>query len=504
MPRFVKTPMFAAIALALVMAIGSAAAQKTLRIGIDVDPINLDPAQMSHMEAHRFVALIYPTLLKYDAQLRLVPHLATSFEILDDRTYEFTLRDDVMFHHGRLMVADDVKFSIERILDPEVPSPEAFELEPIEEVVVVDDHTVRIITKEPFAPILHGLTFGLGIHAPESVEEFGDLRFFGSGTGPFRLVEYIPDSIVILERFDDYFGPAPLLDRVEYHIIPDAPARTTALRAGDIDVARYDDAKAVAPLRRDANLTVDYVGAPRILHYHLNHRRAPFDDARVRLAMSCAIDREAIAQLVFLGDALPSGPIPPSMTDWALPTDEMPCYTRDLDRARELLAEAGYPDGFASTMVGTTRFPVDIEVGQVMKEQLAEVGIEMEIEQVEWGDLLDLWITRFDFDTLLITSFTGRDPDANFGRRFESTSTRNAVGYDNPEVDDLIARSRTTIDFDTRWEIFRDLQLIITEESAKIFVVEYPYYEVYRDEVVNWVTHPMGMHYHLDQVDLQR
>jgi peptide/nickel transport system substrate-binding protein len=504
MIRHARYPLLIALVITIAMLLGVAIAQKTLRIGIDVDPINLDPAQMSHMEAHRFVALIYPTLLRYDTELRLVPHLAESYRIVDERTYEFVLRQDVMFHHGRQMVADDVKFSIERILDPAVPSPEAFELQPIEEVVIIDDFTLRIVTREPFAPILHGLTFGLGIHARESVEEHGDLRFFGSGTGPFRLVEYIPDSIVVLERFDDYFGPRPALDRIEYHIIPDAPARTNALRAGDIDVARYDDAKAIAPLRRDANLTVSYTGAPRILHYHLNHRRAPFDDARVRLAISCAIDRDAIAALVFLGDARPTGPIPPSMGDWAIPTSDMECYTQDLERARSLLAEAGYPNGFTSRMTGTTRFPVDIEVGQVMQQQLAEVGITMEIEQVEWGDLLDMWITRFDFDTLLITSFTGRDPDANFGRRFLSTSTRNAVGYDNPTVDDLIERSRTTIDPEARFEIFRELQQIITTESAKVFVVEYPFYEVYRNEVQNWVTHPMGMHYHLDQVDVQR
>jgi peptide/nickel transport system substrate-binding protein len=492
------------VVLVLALLVSVAAAQRTLRIGIDVDPINLDPAQMSHMEAHRFVALLYPSLLRYGNDLRLVPHLAESYEIIDDTTYEFVLRDDVLFHNGRPLTAQDVKYSIERVLDPDVPSPEAFELEPIAEVQVLDDHRLRIITHEPFAPILHGLAFGLGVHPQEAVEEFGDLRFQAVGTGPFRLVEYIPDSIVVLERFEGYFGSQPNIDRVEYHIMPDAIARATALRAGDLDVARFDDPKAVIPLRTDPNLTVEYVGAPRNLHYHLNNRREPFNDAHVRLAISCALDREEIAQLVFLGDAQPSGPIPPSMTDWALPSDELPCYTRDLDRARELLAEAGYPNGFSSTMIGTTRFPIDIEVGQVMREQLADVGIQMEIRQVEWGDMLDMWITRHDYDTLLITSFTGRDPDANFYRRFHSESTRNAVGYQNPEVDELMERGRTTVNQQERYEIYRQLQLIITEESPKVFVVEYPYYEVYRDGVQNWVTHPMGIHYHLDQVDLDR
>lgn len=484
--------------------LSTAWAQKTLRIGIDVDPINLDPAQMSHMEAHRFVALLYPSLLRYGTDLELLPHLAESYQIIDDRTYEFVLRNDVRFHNGRPMTAHDVKYSIERVLDPTVPSPEAFELEPIAEVQVLDDYRLRIITHEPFAPILHGLAFGLGVHPREAVEEFGDLRFRAVGTGPFRLVEYIPDSIVVLERFEGYFGPRPHLDRVEYHIIPDAISRATALRAGDLDVARFDDPKAVIALRADPNLTVEYVGAPRNLHYHLNNRRAPFDDARVRLAISCALDREEIAQLVFLDDARPSGPIPPAMAAWALPTEELPCYTRDVERARALLAEAGYPNGFASTIIGTTRFPIDIEVAQVMREQLADVGIRMDIQQVEWGDLLDLWITRHDFDTLLITSFTGRDPDANFYRRFHSQSTRNAVGYRNPVVDELMERGRTTIDPQARYAIYAELQRLITQESPKVFVVEYPYYEVYHQSVQGWITHPMGIHYHLDQVDLVR
>jgi peptide/nickel transport system substrate-binding protein len=499
-----RTLKLSAVLLSAVLALSTATTQTTLRIGIDVDPINLDPAQMSHMEAHRFVALLYPSLLRYDENLRLVPHLVESYEVIDDRTYEFTLRQDVQFHHGRPVTAEDVKYSIERILDPEVPSPEAFELEPIASIEVINDYTLRIVTGEPFAPILHGLAFGMGVHPQEMVEEWGDLRFQASGTGPFRLVEYIPDSLVVFERAEGYFGPEPQLDRVEYHIMPDATARATALRAGDLDVARFDDPRAVIPLRGDPNLTVEYVGTPRNLHYHLNNRREPFDDPRVRLAISCALDREEIAELVFLGDAVPSGPIPPSMGDWALPVEEMPCYTRDLDRARELLTEAGYPDGFSSTMIGSTRFPIDIEVGQVMREQLAEVGINMDIQQVEWGDMLDMWITRHDYDTLLITSFTGRDPDANFYRRFHSESERNAVGYVNPEVDELMERGRTTVDPEERHEVYRQLQLIITEESPKVFVVEYPYYEVYRDTVQNWVTHPMGIHYHLDQADVEQ
>jgi len=484
-----KTVAIAALFLALLLSFG--VAQKTLRFGYPVDPINLDPAQMSHMVAHRFVAFMYPSMLRYGDDLALIPHVAESFRIIDDNTYEFTLRDDVFFHHGEKLTSEHVKYSIERIQDPDVPSPEAFEVEPITEIQIIDEHTFRLVTEEPFAPILQGVTFGMGIHSPVTVEEFGDLRYQGSGTGPFRLVEYRPDELVVFERFDDYFGPRPPLDRIEFHIIVDDVARATALMAGDLDAATFYTTKGT-------------LGQPTISHYHLNTRREPFDDPRVRLAMSCALDRQAIADIVFFGEAEPSGPIPPSMTTWALPVDEFECYTRDLDRSRALLAEAGYPDGFASTMIGNAGNASDIEQLQVMAEQFAEIGIEMEIRQIEWGEMLELWITEKDFDTLLIGSSTGRDPDANFFRRFLSTDTRNTVGYNNPHVDELLVRGRTTVDFDERYEIYAELQRIITTESPKIFTVQTPLYDVYWDHVENWVTHPMGMFYFLDQVDIDR
>jgi peptide/nickel transport system substrate-binding protein len=500
------------LSIAFVLVFTSAALTQTqtprrggvLKIGLPVDPINLDPAMMSHMEAHRFVAQVYPTLLRYNEKLELVPDIAQSHRVIDNVTYEFKIRPGVMFHHGRELVAQDVKYSIERVLDPKITAPERFEVEPVKEVQVVDKYTVRIVTKEPFAPILHGLTFGLGIVPREKVEEWGDLRTQASGTGAFRLISYVPNRHVILERFGRYYGGPPHLERVEYIYMPDDTARATALRAGDIHMARFDDPKVVATLRPDRNLTVLKTGSPRILHFHLNNKRKPFDDVRVRQAMSYALDRDAISRTVFLGDASPSGPIPPTMTQWALPTREFPSYTRNLARARQLLAEAGHPRGFRSTIMASTVSPTDIMIAQVIKEQLAEVGIELEIRQREWGELLDLWITQRNFDTFLISSFTGRDPDANFYRRFHSKSTRNTVGYVNPRVDELMDRSRTTIDAAQRKRIFDDLQKLIVEEAPKIFVTDYPYYEVHRREVNNWVIHPMGIHYHLGQVWLSR
>jgi peptide/nickel transport system substrate-binding protein len=496
-----RTVLIVVASLALLASVGHA--QKTLRFGIPVDPINLDPAQMSHMVAHRFIAFMYPTMLRYGDDLALIPHVAESFRIIDDTTYEFTLRDDVVFHHGEPLTAHHVKYSIERIQDPAVPSPEAFEVAPITEIEIIDDYTFRLITDEPFAPILHGLTFGLGIHSPMTVEQYGDLRFQGSGTGPFKLVEFRADEIVVFERNDEYFGPRPPLDRVEFHVITDDVARATALMAGDLDAAQFDNAAGVLPLRNQPGLTVTFAGQPTISHYHLNTRREPFNDQRVRLAMSCALDRQAIADTVYFGDAVPTGPIPPAMTTWALPLDEFECYTRDLDRARALLAEAGYPNGFSSTMIGNAGNPADISQLQMMAEQFAEVGIQMEIRQIEWGEMLELWITHKDFDTLLIGSATGRDPDANFFRRFHSESDRNTVGYQNPVVDELMERGRTTIDPEERFEIYAELQRIITTDSPKIFTVQTPLYHVVWDHVENWVTHPMGMYYFLDQVDIR-
>lgn len=476
-----------------------------LRIGLQTDPIQIDPAMMGAMENHRFVHILYPGMLKYNEQLQLVLDLAESYEILDDRTYIFKIREGVLFHNGREVTVDDIIYSIERILDPEVISPEAYELEPIEELIKIDDYTIQIITKEPFAPILHALTFGLGVHPREKVEEWGDLRFRASGTRAFSLLEYEPDNYVYLERFDGYYEEGkPYLDRVEYIYMPDDRTRATAIQAGDIHVTRFDDPKAVIPLRRDPNLVVEYTGAPKILHFHLNTTRKPFDDVRVRRAMSYGLDRQAIVDLVFLGDAKVTGPIPPSMTDWALDVLEFSSYRTNQEKAKEMLAEAGYPDGFQSTLMVASTMPIDIQIAQVVKEQLAEIGIEMEIQIREWGDLLDQWIVDRNFDTFFIFSMTGRDPDANFYRRFHSESSRNTGGYSNPYLDSLMDKARVTVDYDERYQLYAEIQSIIVHDSPKLFIMEFPYYEVYRKEVKGWVTHPMGIHYHLDGVWLDQ
>ena len=489
------------LVLVLVLLVASAGAQKVLRIAIDADPINLDPAQVAGIEAHRFKALLYPSLLRYADDLTLVPALAASFRLIDDLTYEFTLRDDVLFHDGQRLRAADVKRSIERVQDPGIPSPEGFELSSIASVEIVDDLTLRITTSSLNPGILHNIAWGLGIHPAETDV---DLRFNAVGTGPFRLVEYVPDSRIVLERFDGYFGPRPHLDRVEYLIITDTVARINALRAGDVHVARILDPKATIQLRGAAGVTLGPVGAPSLGMVYFNTRRAPFDDARVRLAISCALDRAVIADLVYFGDAKPTGPIPPAMGGWALPVEEFECYGgAELDRARALLAEAGHPDGFATSIVAASRFPLLIEAAEVIREQLAPVGIRVDIRIVEFAELVDMQTNSRDFDISIRPSNSGRDPDANFYRRFHSTSPANTTGYASAEADRLMDLSRSSADQAFRYEVFADLQRLITSDSPKLFLTDQPSFEAYSDDVLNWLVHPLLMHWNLEQVDLR-
>ena len=491
-----------ALALALVTTAHAQEPQLggTLRIAMNADPLNLDPAMLSSLQMHQVTALMYPTLLKYDANMNLVPHLAESFEIIDDETYEFRLRQGIMFWHGRELVAQDVAYSILRIQDPDVPSPEAHEVAAVAEIEVIDDYTLRIKTDGPFAPTLQGLTFGMGVHPQEKVEEWGDLRVRASGTGPFRLIEYIPDERLVLERFDDFWEGEPYLDRVEIFIITDARARATALQAGDIDVAVVDSPLLAQTLRREPHLEVAVLPSTMTIHYHMNTRREPLNDPRVRRAISAAIDRQEITDIVFLGDGQPGGPIPSAVSAFMEPTHALPFYQTDRELARQLLAEAGYPDGFSMGITVTSAFESHIQMAEIIQDQLAEIGVRLDIQLMEWAAFIDTWLTEKDFDSLIIFSSTGRDPDANFGRRFLSTSPRNTTGYVNPLVDELIQMGQVTVDPAQRFEIYKALQVLMAYDVPKLWIVEPPQYEIWNTRVQNWIAHPLGFHYHLGQV----
>lgn len=473
--RFV--PLFLVTAMLVFASWGTAAlaAGGEVVVAKDQEAVGFDPHLVPAASSIQIYQHLFNRLIRMDESMNLVPELAHAWEEVDETTFVFYLREGVKFHNGREMTAEDVKYSFERILNPETASIAYSYFQDVTSVEVVDDYTVVFRLSQPNAAFMTNLsTVWASIVPREVVEEHGDLMRVPVGTGPFMLAEWVPDNYTLLVRNPDYFVPGePAADALRFLIMKEESARIAALRTGRVHIASIS-ADSAPLLERQPG--VDIIAYPSLdyTYWAFNVTEAPFDDARVRLAMSYAIDRQIVADFVYAGQAEVTGPVAPGQVRWALPLDEFPSYTRDVAKARQLLAEAGYPNGFQTTIktAGTYQYMVDTAVA--IQAQLAEVGVIADIELVEWGQYIDAWTNR-DHASLVGLNGSGTTPDRALHFFFHTDGTANVWGFSDAEFDRLVEEARVTLDEDARYELYARAQRILVNEQAPNLFINSPY-----------------------------
>lgn len=461
--------------------------------GSDAD--SLDPHATNDQPSSRVMKQIYGTLVDQNEDMELVPGLAEEWEQIDDLTFEFKLREGVQFHNGEELTASDVEFTLLRALEsPDVGhivgaiDPDGFE--------IVDDHTIRISTVEPFAPLLSHLAHtASSILNQSAVEEFGeDYGENPVGTGPFQLDNWARGSEIHLERFEDYYGDNALMERVTFRNIQEDGNRTIELETGEIHIA-YDvlptdisriEGNDELELARDLNFSTVYLG--------FNLEKEPFDDVRVRQAINYAIDVDSIINTVMEGSGeVATGPIGPMV--WGANEDLEP-YGYDVEKAQELLAEAGYEDGF-STTIWTNDNQLRQDIAQIAQSQLEEVGIDVSIEVLEFGAYLDNTAAgEHDMFILGWVTVTG-DPDYGLYALFHSEqfgSAGNRTFYANDRVDELLDQARRSADPDVREEAYMEVQEIVRDEAPWLFLNTGEDRTGLRSNVSGFRNHPAGHH----------
>lgn len=453
---------------------------------LDQDLSTMDPQVEMALALYGVARNIYSTLLRlgYDGDLNVNPDLAESWDISDDGlTYTFHLRQGVKFHTGQELTADDVKFTFERLYDPTLASPASMfgtfivgvqdklegKASDVPGIQVIDKYTIQFTLTQPYGAFLAELvTPALGILCKEEVEKWGaDYGVHPSGTGPFKLKDWIRGEKIVLEANKDYYDGPPALDGVEIYVIEDEATGILKFENGELDA--YDvptaelDRLSSDPKWKDQILRIPALDT---YYFQLNNFSPPLDDVRVREAIAHAIDRQAILDKIVKTGQMAYTVLPPGM----------PCYNPDINhfdydpaRSKELLKEAGLEDGFTLKVLQRTQGDTTADIIDAIVAQLAEVGITAEQEVVERSAFWDI-VYKGQTDSYYLSWWADfADPHNFFSYiwRSQPETEESKNMYVNPTVDALIDQAATTTDMDERCELYHQIEQIGIEQDVQ-------------------------------------
>ncbi|MDI3340525.1 MAG: ABC transporter substrate-binding protein [Sphaerobacter sp.] len=465
----------------------------SITVALNSDLTTMDPHKSTAAVDRQVYQLIYDKLVDIDAQLNIVPYLAERWEIADDgKQYTFTLVSGVTFHDGEPLNAAAVKANFDRMLDPATASPRRSEVAQVTEVQAPDDTTVVLVLSQPYAPLLATLSDRAGmIISPKAIQEKGDdLAREPVGSGAFVFVEWVKDDHLTVKRNENYWQEGlPYLDQVTYKPVTDATVRLTSLRTNEVQMVDAISAKDVEATKNDPSLVYSEVAGLAFQYISLNSSKPPFDKKELRQAVAWTIDREAIINAIFFGIGHPAQtPIPPS--SWAY-DESVQVYHQDYDKAKELLAAGGAPDGFEFTML-VTNTPDAIQLAEAYRAQMAAVGINAKLELLEFGTLLDR-NDAGDFQAVSL-QWSGRpDPDGNIYNYFITDGGLNRGKYSNPEVDRLLEQTRAVADPAERKKLYAEVCRLIAEDAPMIFIRFPAEIKVWQPVIQGFVHVPDGM-----------
>jgi len=439
--------------------------------------LTTEPGIAAGTQAQTVRLAMYEGLVEFDENGEIKPLLATDWTVSDDqREWTFTLREGVTFHDGTPLTAEAAAISLNRILDPANGFGRRSTLEAISTVEAVDELTLKVVTDEPFGPLLAHLASDVAvIISPAALEQHGeDIGWNPVGTGPFRYDSHVAEQSVTVRRNDSYWGEAAGLDSITFLSVPEAATRITMLEAGEADVIVNVPGFDVPRLDADPDIEVRRDPSTRVGHVGMNLTQAPLDDVRVRQALNYAVNREAIVAGILRNIGMPADSIVSSATVGYVPAGD---YTYDPERARGLLAEAGYADGFTISLLAPQgRYYMDRETAIAIQAQLREIGVNVDLQIVDWSTYLELlrvpasenstqlyWL-GWETGTMHIQYIL----DTVFHSNRLAPEGWNTMFYDNAEVSAMIDEARHTVDPEQQQALYTALQEQIMADAPWI------------------------------------
>ncbi|WP_053368756.1 ABC transporter substrate-binding protein [Bacillus sp. FJAT-27245] len=484
--------------------------QDTLVYARGGDSVTLDPITTTEGETFKVTENIYDTLVSFgDSDTSTQPGLAASWELSDDSlTYTFKLQKGVKFHDGTDFNAEAVKYNFERWAggdEEKFPYYTMFggykgdEGHVIQEVKVVDEHTIQFILKRPQATFLVNLAMScFGISSPAALEKYGEAyRKNPVGTGPFKFVEWKENDTITLEKNENYWQKGfPKLNKVIFRVIPENTARLNALANGEIDMMDGLNYSEVAQVEGNDKLQLIERPSMNVGYLGFTTTRKPFDNKLVRQALNHAIDKESIIEAFYAGMAKPAiNPMPPSIQGY---NEEIEAYPYDLEKAKELLKEAGFEKGFKMDLwampVARLYMPEGLKVAEIIQESFSKIGVQAEIKQVDWPTYLDK-AKKGEFDAFML-GWTGDNGDAdNFLYTLldkDSIGGSNYSRYVNEELHNILIQAQSETDEEKRAELYKQAQVIIHDDAPWVPLVHSRPLSAAVKEITGYVPHPTG------------
>lgn len=460
--------------LALGMSIGASFAAGTLYFGISGEPTTMDPMMQTGTTFRTVKLGIHRGLLNYGVDGKLSNELAESYEISPDaKEVTFHLRD-AKFHDGSPVTANDVKASLERIIAPDSPASFRNELSIISEIQIVDDKTIKLVLSKSSAPFVHYLALPEAAIVPASWIEAlkSDPNVAPIGAGPFKFVSWTRGQEIVTERFADYYKEGkPYLDSVHYAFYGDENTRVNAIKSGDVDIIDYVPARELETLDADPNIRNERTLGP-FMGLQFNTHFEPFANPLVRQAIAYAVDRDVIINTAFAGIGTPiyGIAIPDGYMGYSAEKAEV--FKPDLDKAKALMVEAGYAEGFTARMLSSAQYSFHQNTAIAVQSELAKIGIKLTLDLPDWSSRMAK-ANAGDYDVMVMGS-VGEITDPDWLSNYyyggpQLVRNNNSPYFDDATMNELLDRGRSTVDQAERENIYSDVVDRAIELSPLVF-----------------------------------
>ncbi len=455
-----------------------------ITIGIPQDIDSLDPHYATGAGTKEVLFNLFEGLVKPDENGNLNPAVASEYTISEDnKVYTFTLRDGIKFHDGSAVTAEDIKYSLDRNAGADGSEPLISSFSNIDSVNILDDSHVEVVLKEGDSDFLTQLTVAI-IPKNNANPESNAI-----GTGPYKFISWSPQESVIFTKFDDYWGEPAFLKDVTFKVVSNPDSIVMDLKGGSIDMYARITSNQVAQLKDEFDI---YEGTMNLVQaMYINNAEKPFDDMRVRQALCYAINPQEIMDFVSDGAGTEIGSAMfPSFSKYFLP-ELNDTYNTDTDKAKELLAEAGYPDGFEFTITVPSNYTQHVDTAQVISEQLKAIGVTANIQSVEWNT----WLSDVYSDRKYQATVVGVDAStlaaSSLLSRYASDSSKNFVNFKSDAFDAAYNSAQATSDDNQKTEYYKECLRVLSNEAASVYIQDLPEFVALSSKYTGYTFYPL-------------